>query len=114
MLICADQIILQLKIFRCLHAQQMGDFEIAIQSLYRFFDYCISVQDHVLYQYALLNLAMLHARFSNYDQALIVSASAHSVSCKRILTPTKCRLMRRILTLVTYIVIGPRGDNRDG
>ncbi|KAF9157126.1 anaphase promoting complex subunit 5 [Linnemannia schmuckeri] len=55
----------------CLHAQQMGDFEIAIQSLYRFFDYCISMQDQVLYQYALLNLAMLHARFSNYDQALI-------------------------------------------
>ncbi|KAF8948044.1 anaphase promoting complex subunit 5 [Haplosporangium gracile] len=55
----------------CLHAQQMGDFEIAIQSLYRFFDYCISMQDQVLYQYALLNLAMLHARFSNYDQALV-------------------------------------------
>ncbi|KAG0066960.1 anaphase promoting complex subunit 5 [Linnemannia elongata] len=55
----------------CLHAQQMGDYEIAIQSLYRFFDYCISMQDQVLYQYALLNLAMLHARFSNYDQALV-------------------------------------------
>ncbi|KAF9905253.1 anaphase promoting complex subunit 5 [Linnemannia zychae] len=55
----------------CLHAQQTGDFEIAIQSLYRFFDYCISMHDQVLYQYALLNLAMLHARFSNYDQALI-------------------------------------------
>ncbi|KAG0380364.1 anaphase promoting complex subunit 5 [Mortierella sp. AD032] len=55
----------------CLHAQQTGDFEIAIQSLYRFFDYCISMHDQVLYQYALLNLAMLHARFSNFDQALI-------------------------------------------
>ncbi|KAF9129463.1 anaphase promoting complex subunit 5 [Mortierella sp. 14UC] len=55
----------------CLHAQQTGDFEIAIQSLYRFFDYCISMHDQVLYQYALLNLAMLHTRFSNYDQALI-------------------------------------------
>lgn len=62
---------------RCLHAQQMGDYEIAIQSLYRFFDYCISMQDQVLYQYALLNLAMLHARFSNYDQALVVSTSPH-------------------------------------
>lgn len=81
MLICADKFV-SIEIIRCLHAQQMGDFEIAIQSLYRFFDYCISMQDQVLYQYALLNLAMLHARFSNYDQALIVRASAHRDLCK--------------------------------
>ncbi|KAF8977037.1 anaphase promoting complex subunit 5 [Entomortierella lignicola] len=55
----------------CLHAQQTGDFEVAIQSLHRFFDYSMAVHDRELYQYALLNLAMLHARFSHYDQALI-------------------------------------------
>ncbi|KAG0303422.1 anaphase promoting complex subunit 5 [Dissophora globulifera] len=54
----------------CLHAQQTGDFEVAIQSLYRFFDYTMATHDRVLYQYALLNLAMLHARFSHYEQAL--------------------------------------------
>ncbi|KAF9113425.1 anaphase promoting complex subunit 5 [Mortierella sp. AM989] len=56
---------------KCLHAQQTGDFEVAIQSLHRFFDYSMAVHDRELYQYALLNLAMLHARFSHYEQALI-------------------------------------------
>ncbi|KAI7831578.1 anaphase-promoting complex subunit 5-domain-containing protein [Gamsiella multidivaricata] len=55
----------------CLHAQQTGNFEVAIQSLHRFFDYSMVMHDRVLYQYALLNLAMLHARFSHYEQALI-------------------------------------------
>ncbi|KAG0201592.1 anaphase promoting complex subunit 5 [Mortierella sp. GBA30] len=55
----------------CLHAQQTGNFEVAIQSLHRFFDYCMSLDGRVLHQYALLNLAILHARFSHYDQALI-------------------------------------------
>ncbi|ORZ28707.1 anaphase-promoting complex subunit 5-domain-containing protein [Lobosporangium transversale] len=55
----------------CLHAQQTGDFEVAIQSLHRFFDYCMATEDRVLYQYALLNLAMLHVRFSHYEQALV-------------------------------------------
>ncbi|KAF9360066.1 Anaphase-promoting complex subunit 5 [Mortierella sp. AD094] len=59
----------------CLHAQQTGDFEIAIQSLHRFFDYCMAVRDRELYQYALLNLAMLHARFSHFEQALIQGES---------------------------------------
>ncbi|KAI1316090.1 Anaphase-promoting complex subunit 5 [Mortierella claussenii] len=59
----------------CLHAQQTGDFEVAIQSLHRFFDYCMAVDDRVLYQYALLNLAMLHVRFSHYEQALIQGES---------------------------------------
>ncbi|CAO3573564.1 unnamed protein product [Mortierella alpina] len=55
----------------CLHAQQTGNFEVAIQSLHRFFDYCMSLDGRVLHQYALLNLAILHARFSHHDQALI-------------------------------------------
>ncbi|KAF9403737.1 Anaphase-promoting complex subunit 5 [Mortierella sp. AD011] len=59
----------------CLHAQQTGDFEVAIQSLHRFFDYCMAVRDRELYQYALLNLAMLHARFSHFEQALIQGES---------------------------------------
>ncbi|KAF9432883.1 Anaphase-promoting complex subunit 5 [Entomortierella beljakovae] len=54
----------------CLHAQQTGDFEVAIQSLHRFFDYCITEDERELYQYALLNLAMLHARFSHFEQAV--------------------------------------------
>ncbi|KAG0328948.1 anaphase promoting complex subunit 5, partial [Podila humilis] len=52
----------------CVQAQQTGDFEMAIQSLYRFFDYCMSMHGE-LYQYALLNLAILHARFGHLDQA---------------------------------------------
>ncbi|KAF8957665.1 anaphase promoting complex subunit 5, partial [Haplosporangium bisporale] len=53
----------------CLQAQQTGNFEMAIQSLHQFFDYCMSMQDQALYQYALLNLAILHARFGHFDQA---------------------------------------------
>ncbi|KAF9193591.1 Anaphase-promoting complex subunit 5 [Haplosporangium sp. Z 767] len=54
-----------------LHAQQTGDFEVAIHCLHRFFDYCHSRPGRALHQYALLNLAMLHARFSQYNQALV-------------------------------------------
>ncbi|KAF9407035.1 anaphase promoting complex subunit 5, partial [Podila epigama] len=53
----------------CLQAQQMGDFEMAIESLHRLFDYCMAMHDQELYQYALLNLAILHARFGHLDQA---------------------------------------------
>ncbi|KAG0006323.1 hypothetical protein BGZ79_003788 [Entomortierella chlamydospora] len=35
----------------------------------------LSVRDRELYQYALLNLAMLHARFSHFEQALIQGES---------------------------------------
>ncbi|KAF9583856.1 Anaphase-promoting complex subunit 5 [Lunasporangiospora selenospora] len=55
-----------------LRAQQIGDFEVAIQSLHRFFDYCMSVHGQDLYQYALLNLAILHARFYHFEQAITV------------------------------------------
>ncbi|KAF9327143.1 anaphase promoting complex subunit 5 [Podila minutissima] len=54
---------------RCLQAQQTGNFEMAVQSLHQFFDYCMSMHDQALYQYALLNLAILHARFGHFDQA---------------------------------------------
>ncbi|KAG0092318.1 anaphase promoting complex subunit 5 [Podila epicladia] len=53
----------------CLQAQQTGNFEMAVQSLHQFFDYCMSMHDQALYQYALLNLAILHARFGHFDQA---------------------------------------------
>ncbi|KAF8936277.1 anaphase promoting complex subunit 5 [Dissophora ornata] len=64
----------------CLHAQQTGDFEVAIQSLHRFFDYSMVMHDRVLYQYALLNLAMLHARFSHFEQALLALREAIEVA----------------------------------
>ncbi|KAF9366639.1 Anaphase-promoting complex subunit 5 [Mortierella sp. NVP85] len=64
----------------CLHAQQTGNFEIAIQSLYRFFDYSVASHDRVLYQYALLNLAMLHARFSHYEEAVTALREAIEVA----------------------------------
>ncbi|KAF9958661.1 anaphase promoting complex subunit 5 [Modicella reniformis] len=64
----------------CLHAQQTGDFEVAFQSLCRFFDYSMVTHDRVLYQYALLNLAMLHARFSHYEQAVIALREAIEVA----------------------------------
>ncbi|KAG0238315.1 anaphase promoting complex subunit 5 [Actinomortierella wolfii] len=54
----------------CLYAQETADFETAVGSLHRFFDYCMS-HDRTLYQYALLNLAMLHARFGHYGPALL-------------------------------------------
>ncbi|KAG0232377.1 anaphase promoting complex subunit 5 [Actinomortierella wolfii] len=58
----------------CLYAQETADFETAVGSLHRFFDYCMS-HDRTLYQYALLNLAMLHARFGHYGPALLLGTS---------------------------------------
>lgn len=63
---------------RCLQAQQTGNFEMAVQSLHQFFDYCMSMHDQALYQYALLNLAILHARFGHFDQARFVLFSFFS------------------------------------
>ncbi|KAL9127076.1 MAG: hypothetical protein Q9217_003978 [Psora testacea] len=49
----------------------MGDYAASFDNLYRYFDYTMHNRDRIFYQYALLNLAVLHADFGAYSEAII-------------------------------------------
>lgn len=56
---------------RFLDAWRAGDYSSSFDNLHRYFDYTMHSRDRAFYQYALLNLAVLHAAFDNHSEALI-------------------------------------------
>ncbi|KAL8807371.1 MAG: hypothetical protein Q9182_000710 [Xanthomendoza sp. 2 TL-2023] len=53
-----------------LDAWKSGDYPSSFDSLHRYFDYTMQSRDHSLYQYALLNLAILQADFGCFSEAI--------------------------------------------
>ncbi|KAL1915514.1 uncharacterized protein VTP21DRAFT_6638 [Calcarisporiella thermophila] len=64
----------------CLNCLRSGEVESAFENLHKFFDYCHVNQKKTLYQYALLNLAILHSRFNHKQQALWAVREAVSIA----------------------------------
>ncbi|KAJ3079441.1 anaphase promoting complex subunit 5, partial [Quaeritorhiza haematococci] len=62
------------------HYVRAGEFEGALDSLHRFFDYCLYRERRVVYQYALLNLAVLHTRFNHIEEASMAINEAIQVA----------------------------------
>lgn len=58
--------------YRFLSCIRVGEYEGAIENLHRFFDYCLLNRETPLYQYALLNLAILEHKFGHKQKALAV------------------------------------------
>ncbi|KAL2433952.1 Anaphase-promoting complex subunit 5 [Exophiala dermatitidis] len=55
---------------RFLDSWRAGDYYSAFENLRRYFDYAMQSRERALYQYALLNLAILQADFDCYNEAL--------------------------------------------
>ncbi|OKL63090.1 hypothetical protein UA08_02006 [Talaromyces atroroseus] len=66
---------------RFLDAWKAGDYPSSFDNLHRYFDYTVHSRDRSFYQYALLNLAILHADFGSYAEA--VSAMQEAISIAR-------------------------------
>ncbi|KAH8703923.1 putative anaphase-promoting complex subunit Apc5 [Talaromyces proteolyticus] len=66
---------------RFLDAWKAGDYPSSFDNLHRYFDYTVHSRDRSFYQYALLNLAILHAAFGSYAEA--VSAMQEAISIAR-------------------------------
>lgn len=66
---------------RFLDAWKAGDYPSSFDNLHRYFDYTVYSRDRSFYQYALLNLAILHADFGSYTEA--VSAMQEAISIAR-------------------------------
>lgn len=64
-----------------LDSWRAGNFSSAFDNLHRYFDYTMHTRDRVFYQYALLNLAILHADFSCHEEAM--SAMTEAISTAR-------------------------------
>ncbi|KAL8699400.1 MAG: hypothetical protein Q9201_006029 [Fulgogasparrea decipioides] len=54
-----------------LDAWKAGDYPSSFDNLHRYFDYTMRSSDRALYQYALLNLAILQADFGCFSEAII-------------------------------------------
>ena len=67
--------------YRFLDAWRGGDYPSAYDNLHRYFDYTMQSRDKTFYQYALLNLAILHADFGCWSEA--ISAINETVSTAR-------------------------------
>lgn len=59
----------------------MGDYASSFEHLHRYFDYTMQSREKTLYQYALLNLSLLHADFGCFPEAL--AAMHESISAAR-------------------------------
>ncbi|KAL9100515.1 MAG: hypothetical protein Q9163_004121 [Psora crenata] len=59
-----------------LDAWWMGDYSGAFENLHRYFDYGVNTIDRKFYEYGLLNLAVLHADFGAYSDAIIAMQEA--------------------------------------
>ena len=66
---------------RFLDAWKMGDYPSSFDNLHRYFDYTMHNRERTFYQYALLNLAVLHADFGAYAEA--VAAMQETISTAR-------------------------------
>ncbi|CAO1600026.1 APC5 protein [Xanthoria calcicola] len=64
-----------------LDAWKSGDYPSSFDSLHRYFDYTMQSRDRSLYQYALLNLAILQADFGCFSEA--VTAMQETVATAR-------------------------------
>lgn len=75
-----------MKARRFLDAWKMGDYHSSFDNLHRYFDYTMHSGERTFYQYALLNLAILHADFGASSEAIaamheaIVTAREHNDS----------------------------------
>ncbi|ODV98164.1 hypothetical protein PACTADRAFT_47967 [Pachysolen tannophilus NRRL Y-2460] len=56
-----------IKYLECL---KNGDYEASFENLHRYFDYMMSNKQKILYHYALLSLATLHASFGSDEEAI--------------------------------------------
>ena len=63
-----------------LEAWKMGDYPSSFESLHQYFDYTMHSRDRTFYQYALLNLAALHADFGALTEALDAISEAISTA----------------------------------
>ncbi|KAL1999272.1 hypothetical protein VTN02DRAFT_4743 [Thermoascus thermophilus] len=70
-----------LHYLRFLDSWRSGDYLSSFDNLHRYFDYTMHSRDRSFYQYALLNLAILHADFGCYEEA--VSAMQEAISVAR-------------------------------
>ena len=66
---------------RFLDSWKMGDYSAAFDSLHQYFDYTMHSRDRTFYQYALLNLAVLHADFGAHLEA--IAAIQETISTAR-------------------------------
>ena len=73
---------------RFLEAWKMGDYPSSYDSLHQYFDYTMHNRDRVFYQYALLNLAALHADFGAFGEAM--AAIQETISTAREHNDTAC------------------------
>ncbi|KAF6222916.1 hypothetical protein HO133_000967 [Letharia lupina] len=64
-----------------LDAWRSGDYPSSFDNLHRYFDYTMQNRDRTFYQYALLNLAILHADFGCHSEAL--TAMQETISTAR-------------------------------
>lgn len=64
-----------------LDAWKSGDYPSSFDSLHRYFDYTMQSRDRSLYQYALLNLAILQADFGCFSEA--VTAMQETIATAR-------------------------------
>jgi hypothetical protein len=67
-----------IQVYRFLSCIRVGEYEGAIENLHRFFDFCLLNRETPLYQYALLNLAILEHKFGHRQKALAVNDIAAS------------------------------------
>ncbi|KAM3584088.1 hypothetical protein VKS41_004055 [Umbelopsis sp. WA50703] len=65
---------------RFLSCIRVGEYEGAIENLHRFFDFCLLNRETPLYQYALLNLAILEHKFGHRQKALAAITEALDVA----------------------------------
>lgn len=57
-------------VVRFFDAWRAGDYSSSFEYLHRYFDYTMQSRDRVNYQYALLHMAVLHADFGCFDEAI--------------------------------------------
>lgn len=63
-----------------LDAWRSGDYPTSFDNLHQYFDYTMLNRDRTLYQYALLNLAILHADFGCNSEALTAMQETVSIA----------------------------------
>lgn len=66
---------------RFLDAWREGDYTSAFDNLHRYFDYTMHSREKTFYQHALLNLALLHADFECFSEA--IAAMHESIATAR-------------------------------
>ncbi|KIX97382.1 uncharacterized protein Z520_06834 [Fonsecaea multimorphosa CBS 102226] len=71
-----------------LDAWRAGDYYSAFDNLHRYFDYAMQTRERAIYQYALLNLAILQADFGCHAEAL--SAMQEAIATARENKDTTC------------------------